>query len=352
MADPRWIDELELARALPMEAAIEALEAALRDGLDPEEGPPREVVGVPAGQLLLMPAAAGRYAGVKIASVAPGNAARGLPRIQGVYLLLDGDTLTPVALLPGADLTSLRTPAVSGVAVRRITPDRPLSVVVFGAGPQAVRHIEAVAAVRTISRIVAVLGRPGHPDRPDGPERRDRPDGSERPGSGGPERPGGSVGGGGGGGDASAQTAAGREARLATMEAVAPPGVPVEAGDASAVADADLVVCCTSATEPIFPGHLLRDDAAVVAMGSHEPHAREVDDEAVARAALYVEARSAALREAGDLILAGVTADRLINLAELMTAPVDLTRPRLFKSVGMPWEDLVTAAAAHDRART
>lgn len=306
MADLMWIDELELARVLPMGAAIEALEAALLAGLDPEEGPAREVVGVPAGQLLLMPAAAGRYAGVKIASLAPGNAARGLPRIQGVYLLLDGETLTPLAMLPGADLTSLRTPAVSGVAVRRVTPERPLSVVVFGSGPQAVRHIEAVAAVRAIERVVAVTGRPG------------------------------------GAGEAE------RRARLEAMAAAAPSGVPVEGGDAESVRDADLVVCCTSATEPIFDGHLLRDDAAVVAMGSHEPHAREVDDAVVTRSALYVEARAAALREAGDLIIPAVPAGTLTNLRELMATPIDLTRPRFFKSVGMAWEDLVTAAAAYE----
>ncbi len=66
------------------------------------------------------------------------------------------------------------------------------------------------------------------------------------------------------------------------------------------VGEADLVVCATTATEPPFDGELV-----------------------------------------------GVAPDRLVNLAELREAPVDLDRPRLFKSVGMAWEDLVVVAAAH-----
>src|SRR5205823_888894 len=79
---------------------------------------------VPAGQILSMPAAVGRYAGVKVVTVAPDNAGRDLPRVQGVYLLLDGTTLAPLALLDGIALTALRTPAVSAVAVRHLAaPD-------------------------------------------------------------------------------------------------------------------------------------------------------------------------------------------------------------------------------------
>jgi ornithine cyclodeaminase/alanine dehydrogenase-like protein (mu-crystallin family) len=91
----------------------------------------------------------------------------------------------------------------------------------------------------------------------------------------------------------------------------------------------------------------------VVAVGSHERDAREVDDRTVSGSTVVVEARSAAMREAGDL--AALVADgvleesALVDLASLVrgTVSVDPSRPRLFKSVGMAWEDLVLAAGVH-----
>ncbi|NUT44364.1 MAG: hypothetical protein HOV86_30650, partial [Thermoactinospora sp.] len=121
-----------------------------------------------------------------------------------------------------------------------------------------------------------------------------------------------------------------------------------------AVAEADIIACCTTARNPLFPGKLARDGATVVAVGSHEPDAREVDDDLVARAILVVEARSAALAEAGDVIVpvrnGTITTGHLAgNLADLVAGKVPVgPGPRLFKSVGMAWEDLVVAAAAYE----
>ncbi|MYT18854.1 ornithine cyclodeaminase family protein, partial [Streptomyces sp. SID7760] len=132
-------DAERTAALLTPAAAADALAGVLRAGLDPESCPQRSSVAVPGGgELLLMPAAAGAYAGVKIAGVAPGNPALGLPRITGSYLLLDGPTLRPLALFDGAALTALRTPAVSALALRYLAPaGRPLRLVLFGTGPQA-----------------------------------------------------------------------------------------------------------------------------------------------------------------------------------------------------------------------
>ena len=117
------------------------------------------------------------------------------------------------------------------------------------------------------------------------------------------------------------------------------------------VAAADVICCCTTAREPLFDGALVADHATVVAIGSHEPDARETDDALAARATVVVESRPSALREAGDVILAtasGATAaDRLVALAELVrgeTKPAP-DRPRLFKSTGMSWEDAVVVDA-------
>ncbi|MET9346104.1 ornithine cyclodeaminase family protein [Streptomyces termitum] len=308
-APPR-LDGAEVLRRLTPAAAVEALAAVLRDGLDPEACPPRSAVPVPAGELLLMPAAAGDWAGVKIAGVAPGNAARGLPRITGGYLLLDGTTLQPAALLDGAALTALRTPAVSALAVRHLAPDdRPLRLVLFGSGPQAYGHLEALLAVRKLASATVVA--------------RDRD----------------------------------RAAALAAHALAL--GVPeARTGTAEEVDGADLVVCCTTARTPLFDGRRVAPGAVVVAVGSHEPDARETDTALVRRAEVYVEARAAALREAGDLLIPeaeGAIGPGHITgtLADLVRRPAPLAptgAPRLFKSVGMAWEDLAVAVAVHRAA--
>jgi ornithine cyclodeaminase len=296
----------------PAEAVV-ALTEVLRAGLDPEACPARVGVPVPAGELLLMPAATDAYVGVKIAGVAPQNPERGLPRITGSYLLLDGPTLLPLALLDGAALTALRTPAVTAVALDRLAAPHAAHLVLFGAGPQAYGHLDALCAVRRLEQVTVVGRRPGPVTE-----------------------------------------------LVAYAERL---GLAAAAGTPKAVADADVVVCCTTASEPLFDGALVPDHAAVAAVGSHSPTGREVDSVLVRRSACYVEARAAALREAGDLVLAlppevgAVPAAReqvasgWTNLSELVTggAAVALDRPRFFKSVGMAWQDLAVAAAAYRR---
>ncbi|WP_234318115.1 ornithine cyclodeaminase family protein [Streptomyces sp. NRRL S-244] len=301
----------QTAALLTPAAAADALAGVLRAGLDPEACPQRSALPVPGGgELLLMPAAAGAYAGVKIAGVAPGNPALGLPRITGSYLLLDGPTLRPLALFDGAALTALRTPAVSALALRYLAPaGRALRLVLFGAGPQAYGHLEAVRGVRELAGVVVVGRDPGAAER---------------------------------------LAAHARALRVAART-----------GTAADVADADLVLCCTTAREPLFDGRLVAPGATVVAVGSHEPDARETDTALVRRAAVYVESRAAALREAGDLLVPeaeGAIGPGHINgtLADLVGGRIPAAGapgcPQLFKSVGMAWEDLAVAVAMYRAA--
>jgi ornithine cyclodeaminase/alanine dehydrogenase-like protein (mu-crystallin family) len=268
-----FLSAADVERLLGVTAAADALEAALLAGLDPEAEPPRGVVAVGGGELLVMPAAVGSHAAVKLVTVG------GEPRVQGVCVVFDAGTLAPVALIDGIALTNLRTPAVSALAVRRLAVEDARRLLVFGRGPQAHAHVAAMRAVRPIEH-VDMVGR--------------------------------------------------------------------DAGDVSAsVAAADIVCCATTAREPLFDGALVADHATVVAIGSHEPEAREVDETLADRATVVVESRGSALREAGDVIAAAIPASDLITLADLVggRVTVEPTRPRLFKSTGMAWEDAVVAAA-------
>ncbi|MGW2216237.1 ornithine cyclodeaminase family protein [Nonomuraea sp. NPDC001684] len=319
-----YIDGPVLERLVPVGRAVAVLEQALRDGLDPELTPRRPAVDLPAGQLLLMPAAAGRYAGVKAVTVTPDNPGRGLPRIQGTYLLLDGPTLAPLAALDGIALTSLRTPAVSALAVAHLAEPDARRLVVFGSGPQAYGHVLALREVRPVEH-VTVVGR--DPARAAALAAQCRAlDLTAEP-----------------------LTAGAPTAEASTAEAAAVPGAV-----ADAIRAADLVACCTTAAQPLFPGKLARDGVTVVAVGSHEPGVRELDGDLVARATVVVEARSAALEEAGDVIIpirhGTITSGHLAgNLAELIAGRVVAgPGPRVFKSTGMAWQDLVVAAAAYE----
>ena len=95
----RLIDAAELGRRLPMLAAIDALEAAFGDGVPPV--PLRMHATTPDGDLLLMPAAAAHGLGVKLITLTAANPERGLPLVQGAYLLCAPGTQSPEAVIDG-----------------------------------------------------------------------------------------------------------------------------------------------------------------------------------------------------------------------------------------------------------
>ncbi len=274
-----YLDAAEIQRRLSPVGAVDALESALRAGLDPEQEALRVGVDVDQGQLLAMPSAAGSYPVVKVLTIG------GEPRIQGVCVAFDPRTLQPAAVLDGIAVTNLRTSAVSALAVRHLAAPGATRLLVFGKGPQSRAHVEAVRAVLPEIEQVDVLGR-------DDPHRDEL------------------------------------------------------------VRQADVICCCTTARTPLFDGRLVSDHATVVAMGTHEPDARELDEALMGRAGIVaVESASSALAEAGDVVLAleahAIQQGDLVTLSALVNGEQkpDPARPRVFKSTGMAWEDAVTVGA-------
>jgi ornithine cyclodeaminase/alanine dehydrogenase-like protein (mu-crystallin family) len=245
-------------------AAADALAAALRGGFDPEGDVPRSSVPVGGGELLVMPSVAGA---VKLVTVG------GDPRIQGVCVVFDPESLAPVAVVDGIALTNLRTAAVSALAARHLAAPEPRRLVVYGRGPQGAAHVAALREALPSIEQVDVVGRDGAPH----------------------------------------------------------------------LEDADVIVCATTAHAPVFDGTRVPDRAVVIAIGSHVPEAAELDAGLMRRAQVVVESRASAFREAGDVLLAGLTPGDVSTLAE--DASPDHTRPRVFKSTGMAWEDAVVASA-------
>ena len=115
------LDRAAVAAALPWAPLIDALDEAFRGdyGLPPRAHHDLPVPGRADATLLLMPAwQPGQALGVKIASVFPDNAERGLASVSATYLLLDPESGVPLAVMDGAELTLRRTAAASALAAR------------------------------------------------------------------------------------------------------------------------------------------------------------------------------------------------------------------------------------------
>jgi ornithine cyclodeaminase/alanine dehydrogenase-like protein (mu-crystallin family) len=303
-----WISSEEMFAMVSMKTAIRAVQRDLQAGLDPAQDFSRSILDIEHGQLLYMPSQFGAFVGAKVSTVAPQNPTIGRERIQGIYLLMDSATLGPIMLMDGQALTALRTPAVSAAVADYLAPPRVDHLVVFGSGTQAWGHVEAMRAIRSVGRVTIVA--------------RDQERGAAI---------------------VNRITVSGLEARL---------------GAANDVRDAQIIACATSARSPLFDGGLVPDDSLSVAVGSHEPDARELDSTLIGRAQLVVEDPTVALREAGDVIIpineGRITGASLVAMRDIVmgTTLVDQPRPRVFKSSGMPWEDLVVAAEVYRASAT
>lgn len=304
---PVCIDAAALAELVPAHRAVEALRKALVTAAEQPHIPPRTVVEGAGNYLLFMPAVADAYLGAKVAAVAPTNNARGLPRVQGVYILFNGDSCAPLAVVDAAALTALRAAATTALAIERLVSPGELSVVLFGSGAQAWAHATVLSSVYPMAAMRVVSK---HADR-----------------------------------------------AASFVERCADQHAEVRVGTSHDVAEADLVVCCTDSPTPLFDGGLVGDHACVAAVGAHTRDCRELDGHLLRRAGtVVVEDVANALREAGDVVMAidecRLDRSSLVGLTELVCgdAGVDMDAPRVFKGVGRGWQDLAVAAAAYERA--
>lgn len=303
-------DDTRIRRLLPWPALIDAIARTLREGcvVAPRAHHDVEVPGARAATLLLMPAwAPGRLIGVKVVTVFPDNAARGVPTLDAAYLVFDGQDGRMLACLPASELTARRTAAASALAARHLARAGASRLLVVGTGRVAHELARAHGSVRPIGRI-RVWGR-----------------------------------------DAA-------RARAFAAELVAdgtcPDAAPVTDLRAAA-GDADVITCATMSAEPLVLGPWLAPGTHLDLVGAFKPSMREADVDAIRHASLFVDTRHGALHEAGEIVAAidaGAIGPAHIraDLAELAagahpgrTADDEIT---VFKSVGMASEDLAAAS--------
>lgn len=159
MSDLRYLGDADVTAALPApERAVDLAESALRMRADGgARVPPKPQVTFGDNAFAnAMPVAAPGLLGCKWITLVPANAALGLPTANGLMIVSDPGTGTPVCLMAAGALTALRTAAVTGACLRAFVPvDEP--VVFIGTGTQARSHVRVLAALGY--RDVTVVGR-------------------------------------------------------------------------------------------------------------------------------------------------------------------------------------------------
>ncbi len=308
-----FLDAEAIRAAVPIADLLDAIETAYRDvAAGRDRSPLRTHVPLDAGDLLLMAGvrAGGAGASVKLVTIVPGNADRGLPTIHAVVAWLDAVTGRPVALLDGPTITAMRTGAASGVATRLLARADASTLAVIGVGAQAEWQVRAVLAARPISRILVYARR------------------------------------------AEATASFARRMQEATGVTAAAAGSAREAVEA-----ADVVCCATTATEPVFDAEWVRRGTHINGIGSFRLGMVELPPAVFGRAGLVaVDSLDAARAEAGDVMAAvsiGSVAER--DLVEIGTVGRDWIRGRepdaitVFKSVGLAIQDVAAAELAVSR---
>src|SRR5690242_20413014 len=234
-----------------------------------------------------MPAYAGSL-GAKLVTFYPKNV--GVHTHHALIVMLKPETGEPLAVMDGRLITEMRTAAASAVATQQLARPDASVLGILGSGVQAKSHLAALRHVRSFKEV-----RVWSP--------RNAPAFAERHG----------------------------------VEAVA--------SAADAVGGADVVVVAANATSPVLQGRWLSPGTHVNAIGATRPEWRELDDDLVKTARVFVDSREAALRESGDVIAARSEVTEIgavvAGTAQGRRNDQEIT---LFKSVGVAVEDVVAAA--------
>jgi alanine dehydrogenase len=291
------LDESAVNRLLRMDEVIPAMERALADfSSGTVVQPVRTMLTVSehGGFLGLMPAYTGSALGTKLVAFYPRNT--DVPTHHATILLFDPETGEPLVTMDGRLITEVRTAAVSAVATDRLAKPDASVLAIIGSGVQARSHLEALKLVRGFREV-----RVWSPHR--------------------------------------------------AKEFAKDHDVYAAASAEEAVRGADVVVTATTSQTPVLSGEWLSPGAHINAVGAARPDWRELDDEVLERARVYVDSREAAMKESGDVIAAGRI---FAEVGEVVSGAKPPRRSEdevtLFKSLGLAVEDVATADLVYHKA--
>jgi ornithine cyclodeaminase len=313
---PVLLSEKDVRAVLSMDDLIAAMETALDQfSAGAVRQPLRNIVDAGGGAFYgVMPALIARphALGTKLVTVYHSNAERGLPSHLATIILHDPDTGALSAVMDGRYITEARTAAVSAASARHLAREDARVLAVLGSGVQARSHLDALTRVRSFEEI-RVWGR--------------------------------------------------RAGRVTALLRDAPPHararlVAAESAEAAA-SGADVIVLVTASRDPVLRRDWVRDGAHICAVGACRPDQREMETAIVRDARVFVDSRTGALAEAGDLVIpiqegaidashiAGELGDVCGGRIAGRRSAAEIT---IFKSLGMAVEDVAAAHLAFERA--
>ncbi|WP_417452492.1 ornithine cyclodeaminase family protein [Kiloniella sp.] len=304
----------QVAQSLDYPSLVEALREAFQKDISVPMRHHHDMEQ-PNGQrestLLLMPAwESGKSVGVKLVTVSPENGKKDLPAIQGIYILFDGDTGTPKALIEAKTLTARRTAAASALATSYLARPDSTKLTMVGTGVLAPNLIQAHAAVRPI-KDVTIWGR-----------------------------------------DLKKAEDLAKEINSLGFTAQA------EENLEKAVSSADIISSATLSKTPLISGSWLKPGQHIDLVGAYRPDMREADDEAIKRSSIFVDTYAGATKEGGDIVIP--LQSGILSREDIKADLFDLTQGKhkgrssveeitYFKSVGHALEDLAAAQLVDKR---
>lgn len=255
----------------------------------------------------MMPAyyAAGNVAGVKVLTVFPENYQRNIPSHQGQVLVFETETGSLKAIVDAEAITGIRTAAASAAVTQVLARPDASRLAILGAGLQGRQHLRAIRLVRELEEVTVWDIRP--------------------------------------------------EAALAYAEEMGQEtGLPVRvcATAAEATKDADIICTLTPSPEPILWAADVQPGAHINAVGACSASARELASDLVAAGRFFVDWKEAAVKEAGDYLLAlkegAITKEHILGevgqvLAGKLPGRLSENDITIFESLGQALQDLMAA---------
>jgi ornithine cyclodeaminase len=304
----RFIDREEVARRLTYEICIPLVrDAMIAFSAGETRQLLRSIIPLVDGHLFgIMPGALGASEpfGAKLISIFPENATQGMQSHQGLIVLFEPATGTPVCVLHAGEITAIRTAAASAVATNALALSDAKHLAILGTGEQAATHARAIAKVRPLSSIT-IWGRS-------------------------PER---------------------ARALSEKMQAELSLPIAVATSVQQAIANADILCTVTSAKEPILQSEWVQPGTHINAVGSSHAGPAEIDNALVARSRFFADSREGVLQQGAEFLRAkqaGLIDDShiLAEIGQVLAGTAEGRRTRdditIYKSLGHIVQDLAS----------
>jgi alanine dehydrogenase len=262
--------------------------------------------------------------GLKCLNNFPGNASRGLPGFNGMLSIFDSTTGLPLGVMDAAHITSMRTGAAAALGVDALARADSRTLVLLGAGRQAIFMLAATLAVRPGLRRVIVV---------------DPLDAANAA--------------------AFARDAPGRlrdEFGLGGLDGTA---ITASADLPEALAGADAVITVTRATAPVIRREWVRPGTHFSCIGADMVGKEELDPELFPGSRLFADDIGQCTRfgemqtpvRMGLITAADIAGELGAVLADQMEGRRSAAEITIFDATGLALLDLATGKLAIDRAR-